>query len=83
MFHDVAADFQELSFVFYRNESFLDSVVASELEGLGEGANLLDVALNAHVAEDHCCCGNGCVAKCREGGNEEGYSDFGFDSVVE
>ena len=35
MFHDVDAEFEELSFVLYRNQSLLSSVSACELKRLG------------------------------------------------
>ena len=52
VFHDVAADFEELAFVFDRDQRAFDAVVLGQLERFGKGSDFLDVALDAHVAQD-------------------------------
>ena len=75
VFHDVAADFEELAFVFDGDEGAFHAVVAGELEGFGEGTDFLDVALNAHVTEERCG-GGGLVGRCEF---KQWISPFLFD----
>jgi hypothetical protein len=50
--HDVRAHVEEVPLVLDGDEGSLRAVVLRDLEGLGQGAQRLDVALDAEVAED-------------------------------
>ena len=50
-FDDVGAHVEEVSLVLDGDEGAAGAVVHGDLEGFGQGAEGLDVALDAHVAE--------------------------------
>ena len=83
MFHDVAADFQELSFVFDWDQRAFHTVVLCQLKWFRQGTHFFDVALDAHVAEDQRCGGDGCMAKRRECCDEKRDANLRLDSVVQ
>jgi hypothetical protein len=81
--HDVGADVEEVPLVLDGDEGALGAVVLRDLERLGERAQRLDVALDAHVAEDEERGADAAPCATPSSGDEERDAELGLDAVRE
>src|SRR5256885_1332006 len=81
--HNIRTDIEEIPFVLDRYEGTLGTVISSHLEGLSQGAERLNIALDTHVTKHKQRGADGCLSYCGVTGNEERDSNLGFNSIAD
>ena len=81
LFHDVGADIQEIPLVLDRDQRAFRAVVLGDLQRFREGAQRLDIALDAHITQDQQSRAHRRFAQRRVCGHEQRHADLCFDAV--